>query len=216
MPDQILLNEARARILQDSTLSEYGKVQSLAALQYATQSAPEVPHITYGDVIRGAIGAGLGYGISNLLGKFLSVDDDTLSKMRTIGMGLGTMINTGLIKGASEDDRNAFRLGFLKACADLGVFATDEGLTKEAAMIPVMFPLTPDTFLSPMRAGYNVMTQGAMGAGAGLAAGDAPDDTDVSMVKMELERQELERQADKLEAGKRNRALGVLLKKRRA
>jgi len=167
-------------------------------------------------VIRGAIGAGLGYGVSNLLGKFLSVDDDTLSKMRTIGMGLGTMINTGLIKGASVDERNAFRLGFLRAIADSGLLAEDLAETKCAAMIPMMIPLTPDTFLSPMRAGYNTMSELAAGSGAGLSAIDSPDDTDVDMVRMELERQELERQASRLEATKRNRTLAALLRKRKA
>jgi len=215
--NEILLGEARSRILQDPTLSEYGKVQSLAALTLAAQDKPaETPHIGYGDVIRGAIGAGLGYGVSNLLGKFLSVDDDTLSKMRTIGMGLGTMINTGLIKGASVDERNAFRLGFLRAIADSGLLAEDLAETKCAAMIPMMIPLTPDTFLSPMRAGYNTMSELAAGSGAGLSAIDSPDDTDVDMVRMELERQELERQASRLEATKRNRTLAALLRKRKA
>lgn len=214
--NEILLGEARSRILQDPTLSEYGKVQSLAALSLAAKERPqETPHIGYGDVIRGAIGAGLGYGVSTLLGKFLSVDDDTMSKMRTIGMGLGTMINTGLIKGASVDERNAFRVGFLRAAADLGAFVEDQAQTKCAAMIPAVIPLTPDTFLSPMRAGYNTMSELATGTGAGLSAIDAPDSTDVDMVRMELERQELERQAAKLEAGKRNQALRALLKQRK-
>ena len=213
--NEIYLAESRSRIFQDPSLSEYGKVQALAAISQAASAQPEAPHITYGDVMRGAIGAGLGYGVSSLLGRFLGADDDTISKMRTIGMGLGTMINTGMIKGASVDDQNAFRMGFIKACSDLGVFAHDKYQNKTAAMIPIMLPLTPDTFLSPLRAGYNVMTQGAVGAGAGLAAADAPDDTDTEMVKMELERQELERQAAKIEATNRNRMLKALLLKRK-
>jgi hypothetical protein len=208
----ILIGEARSRILQDPSLTGYQQVQALGAIQQAAIQAPaETPHLTVMDVVRGAIGAGIGYGAANILGRFLGASDETVDKMRTIGAGLGTMLNTGLLKISEERDaRNAFRIGFLKQCHALGLFE------KDAAMVPVMLPITPGTFLEPMRAGYGLFNQAVGAAGAGAAAADAPSKTDEALTQMQLERAALDRQAARIEALRRNRLLGEILRKRMA
>lgn len=216
-PDQIvLLGDARGRILQDSSLDVGHKVLALQALQDAVEHSPhEPPMLTVEAIVKGAVGAGLGYAGASILGKFLGASDSTITAMRVAGAGLGTMLNTGMLKSSQADERVAFRIGFLKAARDLGCFGPPMGpAVKVAAMVPVAIPMTLDTVLSPIRAGYNMYSQGTGALGAGAAALDAPDSADEDITKMDLEREELNQQAARLEANRRNKILKEILARR--
>lgn len=217
-PNQtVLLSDARARILQDPSLEGIDKFKALQALQAAAEQTPsQAPILTIGDVVRGAVGAGIGYVGASMLGHFIGASDSTISALRVAGMGLGTMLNTGMLKSAEEQDqRNAFRLGFVEACRDMGLFGDPNGpYAKVAAMVPIAVPLTPDTVLAPLRAGYHLFSQGTGTVGAGAAALDAPDSTDEEITKMELERNELEQQAARLKARKGNELIKKILARR--
>lgn len=216
-PDQvILLGDARNRILQDPSLDAGHKVLALQALQTAIEKSPhQPPMLTIEAIVKGAVGAGLGYAGASMLGSFLGAADSTITAMRVAGAGLGTMLNTGMLKSSQSDERLAFRIGFLKAARDLGVFGDPMGpAVKVAAMVPIAIPMTLDTVLSPVRAGYNMYSQGTGAIGAGAAALDAPDDSDEDITKMDLEREELNQQAARLEANRRNKIMREILARR--
>jgi hypothetical protein len=210
----IQINRAKAEIANDESLSIWGRMKALESIDAAAalQEDPG-PTVTVGDVVRGAVGAGLGYGVGTAVGSFLGFSSDTKSKLKMLGAGLGTLLNTGIMgmsKNAAEEQeiRDAVRYGFLKG-------AHETGLLDHPAFLKLGFiALTPETFAAPVRAiSGATSSMGSMtGAGAATIFGD--DETDEKISKIMLEKRLMERQADKLRQQRRNKIVAGLLAKR--
>ncbi len=212
----VTVSRAEKDILNDPTMSTFEKMKALTAVQNAAaRPGSNGFSISTGDIARGAIGAGLGYGAGSLLGKLLGVQPSTLSTFQNLGMGFGTLLNTGMLsmnKTSSEasnaemEKRHAFRIGFVKAALDLGFI-------KEGAINPVL-PLSTELLSAPVRTGLNVGSAVAANSGALLGQLTGDDATDVDMTKMQLEENELNAKADHLQSQRRAQILRSVLNKR--
>lgn len=203
--------KAQKDIASDPSLSDWEKAKLSTSLNKAANK-PEDTGFTALDFVKGAVGAGLGFGAGTIAAKFFSLSDATKNNLQTFGMGMGTLMNMGVIKKACERDaRYAFRYGFIKKAAELGI------LKQAMQIMPVpTLPLTPDTFAAPVRAsfaGYNKLVRGA-----GTAAGalDSATETDVEVAKMEAEAEALYQKEEELKAKRANRLLSSILARRQA
>ncbi|MBY0262420.1 MAG: hypothetical protein K2Q20_08760 [Phycisphaerales bacterium] len=217
----IQIQDARERILQDPSLSPWEQGKFLYALNQAKDFQPKPsPLITGQQFVQGAIGAGLGLGVARLATRWLSLPDAVAAPIQAAGAGLGSLMNlktshvkiAEVLENHERDTRAAFRIGFLKQAAM-------SGLLKTAG--PVLFPiptlpLTPETVGAPIRAALGLFNRGIEGAGSLAGNLDAADSTDQSVLRMEAERQALDRRAEVLEAKRTNRLLGQLLARRRS
>ncbi len=208
----VTVQNAERHIVDDPSMSLWGKVQAHKTIQNAAAAQPpEQEGLTVTDIAHGAIGAGLGYGAGTVLGKFLAVEPSMLQTMQTLGMGLGTIFN--MSKRAMDHDieerdaRNAFRYGFVKAVLDMGL------LEKSAGFVTAL-PLGPDILTAPINAALGLGTSAASNLGALGGAATAPDSTDERMAKMQLEQRALESQAGELQSQRSSAILRKILDKR--
>lgn len=201
--------EARDRIANDSTLSEWQRAQLLAGFDQQAVSKPPDRPFTVADVFHGAIGAGLGYGLGAAASAVLGLSPSTASAVKGIGAGIGTFMN---IKSAHERDlRMAVRIGFVKKAVELGMIK--EG--NDSPLIPkLMIPLTPDTFAAPVTGTLGAFNKGTGFVGSLAGNLDSADVGDRDLMKMEAERQALEAQEHELKARRANRLIGSLLARR--
>jgi hypothetical protein len=218
----VTVQRAERDIINDPSMDLQTKVRAMGTIQNAAALKPaDHSWLTLGEITQGAIGAGLGYGAGHVLGKLLGASPDTLSTMRTLGMGFGTLLNMGKIAMdhavVEQDRRNAIRYAFVKQAMDLGLF--------ELLQLPVYkkiaganfvtaLPLGPDLVTAPINAGISVGSNLASNAGALAGSLSAPDATDERMTKMLLARRALEGQADELIANRHQAILKKILDKR--
>lgn len=214
------VERAKADIAGDPTLSMWGRMKATEALDAAAARQPDGgPLVTVEDIVHGAIGAGLGYGVGAAVGSFLGFSPETRSTLKTLGAGLGTLLNTGVIgmskKTADEfraveerDIRNAVRLGFVKAAHETGLLQHPRYLKK------AFIEINPEMFTAPMKALSNVTSTAGSAAGAAGAAIFGDDEADEKISKMMLEKRLMERQADQLRQQRRNRIIAGVLAKR--
>lgn len=185
----------------------FQQAEQLGQLNSAFNAPPPKSNVpTLGDVIHGAIGAGLGLGVARGVTNILGIDGKFKDRLEDLGMLVGGARNIGYMK-TSEERRHAFRLGFLKA-------AYDKGLLKEAAIAPVNIPLTPDLITAPFRFGTNLAktTGGLAGTAAGIAA--SPSSEDEAIAKVQVETELLKRRLAQLEGERKNRLVKALLAQR--
>ncbi len=205
------VGKAEQEILGDQTLNMWGKMRALTAIQNAAAKPANQggPSITAGDIARGAIGAGIGYGAAVLMGKLLGVSDKTKTVFKGLGMGLGTLLNMGnpMNKRSSDDQEqvHAFRLGFMKA-------ALEVGMIKEA--IHPVLPIGPEMITGPVNTGLQWGASTAANTGGILGHLVGADETDLAVERMQLEQRELESQESSLKAARRAAALKRVLGKR--
>lgn len=202
--------KANRDIVQDPSLSDWEKARMSIALRDAAETPAQ--GFTPIDFVKGAIGAGLGLGAGTIAAKFFGLSDPTKNNLQSLGMGMGTLMNMGMIKKAAERDaRYAFRYGFIKKAAELGI------LKQAMQIMPVpTLPLTPDTFAAPVRAAFSGYNKAVRGAGTAAGALDSATDTDVEVAKMEAEANALRQQEEELKAKRSNRLLSAILAKRNA
>jgi hypothetical protein len=203
--------KAQKDIAGDPSLSAWEKAKLTVSLDKAANK-PDDTSFTALDFVKGAVGAGIGFGAGTIAAKFFGLSDTTKNNLQTFGMGMGTLMNMGVIKKAHErDTRYAFRYGFIKKAAELGI------LKQAMQIMPVpTLPLTPDTFAAPIRAsfaGYNKLIRGA---GTTAGALDSASDTDVEVAKMEAESEALYQKEEELRAKRANRLLSALMARRQA
>ena len=176
---------------------------------------------TVGDVLHGAIGAGLGLGVAKGVGGLLGLSDRNRDKLETVGIGLGAMMNTGVIKNAEDQlverllqmRKQAFQIGCIRALKEAGYFDPPEQ-KKEAFLLPVL-NLDPSKLLEiPKGIGKAVYTAGGT-LGSLSGAANAPDETDEDIAQIKARRMMLEEQLEKLQAERANRMLRQVLAKRR-
>lgn len=105
----------------------------------ANQPAPKSNVPTLGDVVHGAIGAGIGLGIVNGITKLLGVEGKFKERLQDLAMLAGGAWNTGYIK-TSEERRHAFRLGFVKAAYDKGLLKSALTLNGAEATVHQLAP----------------------------------------------------------------------------
>lgn len=209
----VSVTRAEKDILNDPSLNWMGKAKALTVVEQAAAAQPEKqPWLTMGDITRGAVGAGLGYGVGTIMGKLFGVAPETLSTFKNMGMGLGTLLNTGIIgmnknsaDRTEEERRHAFRYGFVKAALDLGLIKT---------ALTTTLPITPDLLTSPVNLVSNVGTSLAGGAGtlAGTVTGGDPADVDIEL--LHLQQRQLMNRAHQIVQGRRARKLKQVLDKR--
>ncbi len=210
--NMVTIDQGEKAILGDPSLSIWGKARALSALEQAAAQAPERHGlIDTGDVVRGAIGAGVGYGAAHLLGSFLGASPSTLKTVQRLGMGLGTLINTGLLMNKNSSDhelqcrKDAFRLGFAKGVMDLGLLKTS-GIV---GTVPIA-----DVIRAPIELGTNITgSLATMGGGlAGHLMGE--DSDDVELTNMGIQQRQLESKAQDLEGQRRSATIKRILDKR--
>lgn len=220
----VTVQQAQDRIMQDPTLNLWGKVKSLESINRAARATPQrQPWVTPGSVVRGAIGAGVGYRLGDVIGRYLGLEESTAQDMRRVGLGLGTLFNAevGKMKTASSpasdeetDIRNAVMLGFLKGARETGLLDNPRycatGLTKKVAYVAV----TPDVFTAPVRTSARAASGAAATAGSLGAHVLGEDAADVDVQRMLLEKRKLEMEADRLRAQRQNRVLQRVLQRR--
>lgn len=234
----VTIDRAQRDIMADPSLSLSERVRTLGAIQNAAQlsQAPQ-PWLTMGDVVKGAVGAGLGAGAGVVLGKVLGVSPDTLSTFRNLGMGFGTLLNMGKIAMdtkivdklvmrkqamAEQDRRNAIRYAFTKTAMELGLFQLlqlpvfQKAAKTASANFVTALPLTPELLTAPISAGMNLGSNLASNAGALAGSLSAPDATDEKMTRMLLARRALEGQAGDLTANRKQMLLKRILARRTA
>ncbi len=214
---QVNFNRAQQDLINDPTLSLWGKMHSLTALQDAANEKPKSgPMISVGDVARGAVGAGLGYGVGTIMGKMFGVAPETLSTFQHMGMGLGTLMNTGIVgmnKNSNDqtvqERSDAFRYGFIKAALDVGYFE------KSAELGRVVLPVGPEFITGPLNAGLRLGQSAAVNAGglAGQMMGD--DETDVGITQMRIEQRALQERERAIKAMRGQQTLKKVLDRRR-
>jgi len=183
-------------------MSFYQKVEQLSPI--ALQSAAPEKYrssTSFGDVLRVAVGAALGYGAARGAGSVLGLPEDKSNALALGGAALGGLV--GLSK--TSESKLAFRASFLKAAIESGHFKT--AFTKKAYVWPLV--LAPLTGLS--QTAKRVGTQ----AGSVLGAADAPDDTDADIVRIKVETELLRQELARVRAMKQTQALKELLAKRR-
>lgn len=190
--DLISVSRAEQDVIHDPTLNMWDKARALTAIQDAAAAQPQHPSlITTGDLARGAVGAGIGYGVGTLMGKLFGVAPTTMSTFKNMGMGLGTLVNTGMLKmnKSAQERRDAWRLGFMKAALDLDLIKRFE---KTGGFGDVVVPITPEYLTAPIKAVSGLGHQAAINAGAltGQMLNEGPADVDVA--RMRLEKRELE------------------------
>lgn len=226
----IAVSDAKDRVFTDPSLNLWDKVKSIEIIDRAAAQQPaSKPWITPTQVVQGAIGAGVGLGIGAIAAKWLGVSDSTASTMKTIGAGLGTLLNmkTGmetakmkpaeLIKLAIERDiRNAVKLGFLEGARASGLIDHKRfcktGHVKEAAS----FLVDPGVITAPLK-GVASASAGLYGtAGTTLGHVFGEDDTDEEVERIMVEKRLLERRADQLKSQRSNKVLSEILAKRMA
>lgn len=223
--------KAEREIARDDKRGLLEKTRDLAALNQRVGS----PHADYrfrmGDVIKGAIGAGIGYGLmraySNGMHKHVR---DTLSNL---GAQMGAAMHTQFVKSAEEAgaslerqveridelgpklDRartDAFKLGFVRALVETGYFNE-----KRAAIMPIpVMALSPSNLLQVPRNLAKAITGGGEVAGSAIGTLDAMDEDDFDIAKINAERVILEQQLERLKQDRRNAALKAILAKRRS
>ena len=213
----IQINKAKAEISNDQSLSIWGRMKAIESIDAAAELQEDKgPMVTVGDVIRGAVGAGLGYGVGAAVGSFLGFSPDTKSKLKLLGAGLGTMLNTGIMgmdktaaeKAEEQEIRDAVRYGFLKG-------AQDCGLLDNPTFLKLGFiALTPETFEAPARAIAGATSSAGSLAGSGAATIFGDDETDEKISKIMLEKRLTERQVDKLRQQRRNKVIAGVLSRR--
>lgn len=172
------------------------------------QPAPKSRRWTLGDVIHGAIGAGMGAGIAKGVSRTFGLSPGFADKLETAAMGVGAAMNTGVIKRANEEEerRHAFRVGFLKA-------ATASGLMKKAFFMPSIM-ISPEGLLSIPRSIANAVAKGGGMIGSAVGAADAPDEEDEKITRLQVHRELLRERLAKLRASQQNDALRDVLAKR--
>ncbi len=211
--NQLDAERAEREILEDPSLGYLGKAKALETLHNAIKQ-PGPKGVQMSDMAKGALGAGLGAGVGTIMGRFFGAKPSTINILQNAGMGLGSLLGTGVVKMShdrtNEERKHAFRLGFVKAALELGMITADEAPTvKEATFIlPADFLLTP--WRTALQAGNAAATN--TGALAGNLTGF--DSTDQEVTGMLLEQRELEGKAEQLEAQRRSQALRSVLNKR--
>lgn len=210
---QLDAERTEREILEDPTLGFWGKTRALDTLHRALKQ-PGPAGVQLGDMVKGALGAGLGAGVGNIMGRFFSAKPSTINTLQSAGMGLGSLLATGVLKMSNdrtdEDRRNAFRFGFVKAALELGLISEDEAPTKKEAG----FILPADFLLTPWRTALQAGNLAATNAGAVAGNLTGLDSTDQEITGMLLEQRELEQKAEQLEAKRRGQALRSVLNKR--
>lgn len=213
----IEISKAKADIANDKSLSFWGRMKAIESIDAAAElSETKGPAVTIGDVVRGAVGAGLGYGVGAAVGSFLGFSPDTKSKLKMLGAGLGTLLNTGVMgmdktaaeKAEEQEVRDAVRLGFLKGAHDCGL------LNHPAFLKHGFIALTPETFAAPARAISGATSTMGTLAGSGAATVFGDDETDEKISKIMLEKRLMERQADKLRQQRKNKIIAGVLSRR--
>ena len=216
----ININHAKAELAHDDSLTFWGRMKAIESIDAAAAFQEDSgPMVTVSDVIKGAVGAGLGYGVGAAVGSFLGFSPATKSNLKLLGAGLGTLMNTGILgmnKTSEEqeaedtlrDIRNAVRFGFLKG-------AHDSGLLENPRFLKLGFlAITPDTIAAPVKAvsGMTSTLGSAGGATAATIFGD--DEADEKISQMMLEKRLMERQADRIRQQQRNKLIAGILAKR--
>jgi len=175
---------------------------------------------TVGDVIHGAIGAAMGAGVARGAASIFGFSDSFADKLETAGMAAGAAMNTGVIKRAEADEldklsaaalrqrRDAFRFGFLKAAADLGL------LRKKAAVLPVV-TLNPADLAAIPRSIARSVNSGARSVGEILGTLDTPSKFDENLTSMQVQKAMLEEKLEQIKADRRSQLMRRLLAKRR-
>jgi hypothetical protein len=208
----VTVQNGERAILNDPSLSDYGRTKALMALhQAAAYKPPQTPFLTPGDIIKGGIGAGLGYGASTILGSMLGVTPSTLTTFQRLGMGLGTLLNTGLIMNKTssaqemKERHDAFRLGFVKAALDLG-------LLKESGFVAAL-PIT-EAIKAPVDLGMGLASSAASTGGALMGQMFGEDSSDANVTQMAIQQRQLEAKANQLQSGRKAALLKRVLDKR--
>jgi len=169
--------------------------------------------LTFGHVLRGAIGGAIGTGVARTVSSMFGLGEDSRRRLIDYGAMSGAALNSGYFKGGSDMEmrKHAFRLGFLRA-------ALNSNLWKQAAMLtaPLAIPLSPDSLTAPVRAAGGAAGSAAMNTGALLGALTAPDEGDVDVAKLQLHRAMLEARLSELETQRRSRLVRQILEKRRS
>jgi hypothetical protein len=218
----VTVAQGQNAILNDRTMNPFDKARALEAVQSAASASPQQGLLSVGDLVRGAIGAGLGYGASTLLGSMVGADPSTLTLVQRLGMGLGTLMNTGLLMNkmsAAQDEkerRHAFRLGFVRAAMDLGLVNDDHmtpaELVKDAGVVGTV-PIV-EAFKTPIDFATNIGGVAATTGGAllGHLTGDTQDDVDLT--NMAIQDRELQDRANRIQQGRQSALLKQVLDKR--
>lgn len=89
-------------ILADPNLSAYEKAVAIQTVQNALSQSDKRGLFTVGDLVRGAIGAGLGYAGAGLAGKLLGfafgLSPKSQKRLRQVGTVGGILANTGVLR----------------------------------------------------------------------------------------------------------------------
>lgn len=181
-------------------------------------------------VLHGTLGAAFGAGLARGAGSVLGMSDGMKDKMETMGMGIGAIWNTGNLDKIAEDEleiaaifdemntklaaqrEQAFRIGFLKAAADQGLF---QKLEKKATIVAPI-AVSPAELLEIPRGMAKSIHRGGEIAGAGLAALEAPDETEADITQLRVERQILKERLRQAKKDRDNRIVNKVLAERRA
>ena len=100
-PDDIPVHYSANMLYEDPVMDPMQKSRAIGYLYSANQNTSKPGLISWGDVSRAAIGAGVGYGAATLFGKVLggvmALPSSTQKKLQTAGMVGGMLVNTGAL-----------------------------------------------------------------------------------------------------------------------
>ena len=94
--EEIGISTARGTIIADPHMTVYEKVQGLNMLDEASRGRT-AGIVSYGDMVRAAVGAGMGYAAASVLGTVLAMPPAATRRLSNIGILGGILANTGII-----------------------------------------------------------------------------------------------------------------------
>ena len=191
--------DTRDRVAEDPNRTFYQKVRDLGPLGTALRENEDddKKQTTFGDILRGAIAAGLGYGLGKGVGSTMGLSDSTTDSLAVTGAMLGGLM--GITKsGCTKEEK--FRVGFLKSAIDKGYF-------KEAFIGGLLL----DPIIGLSSAGQRI----GESAGSVMGATDAPSESDTAIVRDKVETELLRQELERVQSARRTSLLKQVLAKRR-
>lgn len=206
--------EREQEIINNPNLGYFEKLQLLAEMREQESRQQQTAPGRFQTLLHSIVGAALGSGVAKGVSALLPVSSNFADKLQTIGMGVGALMNSGIIKRSKEildtitgERKDAFRLGFMKA-------AVSRGLFKQAMLMPMLSIDPAGLFAIPRGIAQATTTAGEYAGGALGAAGN-PTESDKDVLQMEAEKEVLKQTLKRLKAARNNRILKQVLAKNR-
>lgn len=201
--------EARNRVVSDDTLSLWEKSRIVANMDREFNKPAPDGRIPFSSVVKSLVGGTIGYAGAALGSRLLGMSGPGYERMKTLGFGLGALMNSGIVKSGSADvarDRErAFTIGFVKRAYQRGYFKQGRAF----------FAVTPQDIVAVPRGAFTGVRNLFGAAGGITGAALSPSSADAELSELEVEEKLLRDYLVNQQLTSRTRKLQELLRRRR-